>query len=372
MHRRSPLIVTGVLLVVALSVPAVAFGAAAQDPAAEPLVPDSIRPPLSSLQPPPVDSGGSQGQGQGGQTGASGGAKATPGKLPEQSAPSPAPRSIAPSGSTPYAMDFTLPTLGKSGCMVCHGDRNLIRIQGDQYVSFYIPPGLLEASVHGPGSKTGAAGVLCTGCHLDFASKAPHMNDAEWQRTAKSACAACHQPESTDFSNGVHSVSNRPGQADPKADQKPLCGDCHGGHDIERLDTAGRALLHDKGWQVCGRCHVDKWNDYADYYHGAAYVKGAADAPACWECHGSHQILPSSDRRSPTNPDNLIDTCSGKTAGKQCHQGVNDDFVSYAGLIHARASAYQANPVYQWIHGSQTGISELLSNIADTVRSWFG
>ena len=279
-------------------------------------------------------------------------------------------KSLAPAGTAPYALDFTMPTLGKSGCMVCHGDPNLIRIKGDEYVSYYVSEAVLNASAHGPSKKT-PSGVLCTGCHLDFASTGKH-SDADWKRTARMACRACHTLEDDAYGKGAHAVNNRPGQTDPNADKKPLCGDCHGAHDIARLDANGLAALHRNGWQVCGRCHQKEWQSYADYYHGAAYKKGAPDAPACWDCHGAHEILPSSDRRSPTNGTNLAATCGGETAGKKCHTNVNDEFLSYAGLIHRRAAMLRENWLYSFIRNAQTGISDALSNIADAVRSWFG
>jgi hypothetical protein len=299
-----------------------------------------------------------------------------PGQAPNSKAttqspskPAPQKKSLAPKGATPYSMDFTLPTLGKSGCGVCHADPNLIRIKQNQYVSFYVPPEVIDSSAHGPGPKTGKAGVLCTGCHLDFAATSKH-NDTNWQRTAKMACRSCHTNEQNDYAKGRHAVNSKPGQADANAEKKPLCGDCHGDHDIARLDDAGRASLHKSGWQVCGRCHPNEWNSYSDYYHGAAYRGGAPDAPACWDCHDSHNIMPSSDPRSPTNGANLVQTCGGPS-GKKCHDNVNDEFVSYAGLIHRKAKALDANPMYSWMQKTTSGISAALSGIADVVRSLF-
>ncbi len=254
MYRRVPLVVTGGLLLAAVGLAGAAYAAA----------------PTTSINTTPGQQPWVPGQPQ-----------VQPGAAPaKKTAPSPAPRSIAPSGTKPYALDFTLPTLGKSGCMVCHGDRNLIRIKGDQYISYFVPEGIIEGSAHGPGKKTGPAGVLCTGCHLDFASTTPHRNNDGWQRTAKSACRACHTLEDDAFGKGAHAINDRPGQIDTKADKKPLCGDCHGAHDIRRLDAEGQADLHGNGWQVCGRCHQKEWDSYSDYYHGAAYTRGAPDAPA--------------------------------------------------------------------------------------------
>jgi hypothetical protein len=285
----------------------------------------------------------------------------TPAAAKETVAAKPAARSAPASATQGYSMDFTLPTLGKSGCMVCHGDRNLIRVQGNQYVSYYVDENTLRGSAHGR--------ILCTGCHVDFAFKAPHKNanSEDWRKTARLACKNCHQEAYDAFSKGVHSVSSKPGQVDPKADQKPLCGDCHGAHDISVLasSVAGQNRLAADGYRVCGRCHKEQWDSYADYYHGAAYRRGAIDAPACWDCHEAHTTLPSSDRRASTYPDRLIATCG------KCHDGVTEGFVSYVGLVHRRGKALSDNPVYAFLQSVQEGISNTLSNIVGTVRSWF-
>ena len=57
-----------------------------------------------------------------------------------------------------YDLNFTLPTAGKSGCMVCHGDPNLGRLQGEAFVSYYVDATPLDEGPH--------AAIMCTGCHL--------------------------------------------------------------------------------------------------------------------------------------------------------------------------------------------------------------
>jgi hypothetical protein len=256
-----------------------------------------------------------------------------------------------------YDLNFTLPTAGKSGCMVCHADPNLVRLQGDRFVSYWIDGGALDESAH--------AAVSCTGCHVDFAFKAPHTEElVEWQRTAKLACKNCHQDQFDAYSNGVHSLSLKPGEELTEADyEKPLCGDCHGDHGIDILtdNPEGRAALHDRGYDVCGKCHEDAWDSYDDYYQGAAFKRGAPDAPACWDCHGYHDILASSDRRSLVSERSLVHTC------KQCHADANEEYVSYAGLVHGTQNEIDANPLYNLISKARQGIGNLL----DTIRSWF-
>jgi hypothetical protein len=95
--------------------------------------------------------------------------------------------------------------------------------------------------------------------------------------------------------------------------------DCHGDKTIEKTLPGGktvslyvdlqayRASLHGKGSCVtchadakapheqlkkvsCGKCHGDAEKSYAASSHGMLRAKGAAEAPGCHDCHGSHDI----------------------------------------------------------------------------------
>lgn len=245
------------------------------------------------------------------------------------------------SGKGTFALDFTLPTFGKSGCLVCHGDKNLVVSQGDTNVSFWIDEAAYTHSAH--------ATVICTGCHVDYGYKAPHgQAGSDWKAVAKQACKNCHVKEYADWSLGAHAL--RPvaaGQPDPKAASKPLCGDCHGSHDMPVLknNPAGQAQVRAQAEAMCGKsgCHPDYWANFNDYYHGAAYKMGAADAPACWVCHGTHNILKSTDRLAPTNPVNFGESNSCGTSG--CHQGAGPAYASYAPMIHGRDKVTSENPL---------------------------
>lgn len=260
-----------------------------------------------------------------------------------------------------WALDFTLPTFGKSGCLVCHSDPNLVVPSGQLDVSFWLDEKGYDESAH--------ARVICTGCHVDFGYKAPHAKN-EWKPVAKQSCANCHGKENLDFLAGTHAL--RPGadkSPDPKASSKPLCGDCHGSHFMAPLknNPEGRAALRKTSGEMCGGsgCHKDYWDDYNDYYHGAAYKKGAWDAPTCWDCHGAHTVLASKDPLSPTNEANIAATCSkgaagnldGKNGMPACHEGATASLTQYVQLIHYRSDVAKANP-----------INALLAKI----RSWFG
>jgi hypothetical protein len=249
-----------------------------------------------------------------------------------------------PGAKGAYALDFTLPTFGKSGCLVCHGDPNLVLAKGDTTHSYFIDEAAYAQSAHGK--------IACTGCHVDYGYNTPHGQAGDdWRAVAKQACKNCHQAEFHDWSLGAHAVNPvGVGQPDPNAAAKPLCGDCHGSHDMPVLknNPAGQAEVYAQAQQMCGKpgCHPDYWANFNDYYHGAAYKKGATDAPVCWTCHGTHMILKSSDPNAPTNVANLGRNDSCGTPG--CHQDAGPAYASYAPMIHGRDKVASANPVVEF------------------------
>ena len=262
--------------------------------------------------------------------------------------------SAATTATAPYELDFTLPSESRSGCVVCHGDPALGRVRGGAIVSFFIEEDVVLSSTH--------AEQQCVACHVDFTYRSPHTTEG-WQVTAKSACRNCHDEQSRAVGLGAHrpsvdSTATTPvvESAETSPAPKPLCGDCHGSHDMAALTAKGgegweegQVSIKKQGWQICGRCHEDYWNNYDDYYHGAAYKLGAEDAPACWDCHGWHDILPSKDRASRVNEAHLVETCGQEG----CHSGVDENYTEYAAFIHGREKVTADN----WLHSVLRSIS---------------
>jgi len=250
-----------------------------------------------------------------------------------------------------YDLDFTLPTAAKAGCMVCHGDEGLTRVRDGRVISYFVDPDRFSRSAHGL--------IQCTGCHLDFAFSAPHEQfGTDWRGVAKSACRNCHQEQAIAVGRGAHSLEVTPAAVPAEAAEvRPLCGDCHGSHEIEFLtdDPQGRAALHARGWEICGRCHQEYWDSYNDYYHGAAYKRGATDAPACWDCHGYHEILPAEHRDSMVNERRLVQTCG------RCHPDANEAYVDYARFIHGREEISE-----------QIVLSRMMRWVRETIGGLFG
>jgi hypothetical protein len=271
-------------------------------------------------------------------------------------------------------LEFTLPTEGKSGCLVCHGDPNLVKMTGETTQNAYIDVEQLQKSAH--------AEEVCTGCHIDFAYTSPHSNtegNDEWVSVAKLACKNCkqHTTQFQEFSIGVHSPAGTPSavtsgaiaarQAEGKPTTRPLCGDCHPAHSIpSKDDTPAVEAYRMDGLDICGSCHTGYSDTYVDYYHGAAYRNGAADAPACWDCHGKHEIYPTKDRRSAVNERNLIDTCGQEG----CHVNAekeSEQFLDYAQYVHGKPEAVAELPTRVLLSWISSGVQGAI----DTVSSWF-
>lgn len=269
-----------------------------------------------------------------------------------------------------YELDFTLPTAGQSGCLVCHGDPNLVQISETATSSIYVNAPVLAESAH-PTEET-----ACTGCHLDFAYTSPHeqSEDDEWLSTAKQACKNCHATQFAEYASGAHSPAGTPGveesvtvaarRAEGKPANVPMCGDCHGGHGIpSKEDTAAQEALQLSAVEMCGGCHTEETGTYEDPYHGEAYKRGSLDAPACWDCHGTHKVLPTDNRLSPVNEAQLVLTCGQEG----CHVNVDEEFIAYAENIHGREDLYMENPLVSAVSQAKQSVE----SVRETVRSWF-
>jgi nitrate/TMAO reductase-like tetraheme cytochrome c subunit len=170
-----------------------------------------------------------------------------------------------------------------------------------------------------------------------------------WSWNAAIACQNCHDHEKVTavYLKSVH------GQQELKGNlETATCASCHGSHNIYSVKTAiGKAQMHASADIVCGKpgCHAAQYLTYDDYYHGAAYKKGEADSPSCWQCHGAHDIQP------VKNPDSKLSTENiGKTCGK-CHKGSDAEFGQQAALlIHQKKTIYNDNLIVKAISWVQS------------------
>ena len=219
----------------------------------------------------------------------------------------------------------------ENGCLACHGDPTLDKSVADGVRSLYVSG--LEDTAHRDNT--------CVDCHVDFVFDDRPAETPLWQVNAGLACGGCHEHSDIAevYEGSLHGQLVAQGEY-----SSPTCGSCHGGHSIARLDTAAaQRQLFFAGEQMCGVCHPAEWENYDDYYHGRPYKNLASDAPACWGCHGSHEVKATTDPEAMMYPVNAVDVCG------ECHPGSSEAFIeNSASLIHGRYDAVEANPVIRW------------------------
>ena len=89
------------------------------------------------------------------------------------------------------------------------------------------------------------------------------------------------------------------------------CVDCHSDLDPERRRHSTRRDLE---LVECGACHEVRAAEQERSLHGQAALRGDPMAPSCADCHGKHDILPSSDPDAPTAVMNVPLLCGN------CHR----------------------------------------------------
>lgn len=185
--------------------------------------------------------------------------------------------------------------------------------------------------------------ATCTQCHDTHAFNVPLDRKgaayAAWRKDVPALCgSACHTDQLDTYTESVHGH-----EVLEKNNMKAaVCIDCHTTHEITSTSLTSFKLLNVK---ECGNCHQDRLASYTDTYHGQATKLGNPDTAKCYNCHGSHDILPASDPHSRINPANRLKTC------QSCHDAkkrplATVGFVSFA--PHANSHDFAKFP-QMWI-----------------------
>ena len=170
-------------------------------------------------------------------------------------------------------------------------------------------------------------GICLLGSSVLAAEKAP-------ENLANSDCLDCHTyPTTTRVVNGQNvplgifptNSFNR------SVHSMLLCTDCHAGV---------KELVHDAGLPApdCSGCHDQEAKEYGSSIHGMSHAMGASGAAECWDCHGSHDMLPVKDPASPVFKMNLPQTCA------KCHS--NDKLTQEYGIKQPEAAAEYLDSIH--------------------------
>ena len=173
-------------------------------------------------------------------------------------------------------------------------------------------------SVHGQGliKKGLLPSAVCTDCHnTHFILVHEDERSSVHHENLPSTCATCHEGIYKDFENSIHSPT-----VSETTEKLPNCEDCHSAHKIKHIeqDQFMAEVTHQ-----CGSCHEDLSETYTETLHGKAYTLGYLKAAKCSDCHGSHDVMKVDDPESHVGFNRVVETC------QKCHQDANRRFTGY-------------------------------------------
>lgn len=175
--------------------------------------------------------------------------------------------------------------LDSATCTDCHGSHNLLEFGAERtkiaaacercHSEIYE---VYRESVHGVGliDDFNAEVPSCINCHENHDNKGPA--DEGFVLFSPRICADCHADERLMGKYGVNTevfdtyLSDFHGTtvaiferiSPDQETNKPVCIDCHGVHDIRRVDDEGSAVIKQNLLETCQRCHVDATPNFSD------------------------------------------------------------------------------------------------------------
>jgi cytochrome b subunit of formate dehydrogenase len=166
----------------------------------------------------------------------------------------------------------------------------------------------------------------CNDCHDVHTFNVPPKNTPEytqWRLSIPNVCGTtCHTDQLEAYRDSVHGKEN----AKKMLAQAAVCSDCHTAHSIS--NTSGDAFKLTVT-SNCGNCHEDEFKSYKDTFHGRITTLGYSYTAKCYDCHGSHQIQRVDDPESKVFPDNRMKTCQSCHNAKKGLPDVPTGFASF-------------------------------------------
>jgi cytochrome b subunit of formate dehydrogenase len=226
-------------------------------------------------------------------------------------------------------------------CAKCHRQGEEVAKRIDSEVPDIIES--YEMSTHGKGVMESGLVVsaTCTDCHTAHHQLPPDDPAASTHPANITAtCGDCHHGIAEEFKTSIHWPENATLE---EGQELPTCEECHTSHEIMRTDRSDfRFLMMDQ----CGKCHHSESETFFDTAHGKVSRLGSARAAKCYDCHGTHNILPIENPNSELSFRNIVDTCS------QCHAGAHRQFAGY--LTHATHHDPEKYPYLFWAFWGMT------------------
>jgi cytochrome b subunit of formate dehydrogenase len=219
-----------------------------------------------------------------------------------------------------------------------HSDNLVPKACGDchqkQIVKHLFHPNILKAS-----GKEKSTDVNCLNCHNNHYPQNPQAPGSKWSsQNLPNSCGECHNKIKDKYMASEHHEAFEDGMLGA-----PNCLSCHK-NPIARVhtneDSVSVKISQEK---LCLSCHLDSpevrartspsagfIHMYENSVHGSALNAGNSRAANCVNCHGSHEVLKSTNDESPTFKLNIPETCG------KCHKDITE---VYENSIHGVALA---------------------------------
>jgi len=171
-------------------------------------------------------------------------------------------------------------------------------------------------------SRTNATCYNCHGSHdvkpVDREARSENFMNLP------NVCGTCHEAVLETYRSSVHGLEVSQGNS-----KAAVCSDCHSRHGVGQNGTASARV---EATESCGDCHKDSLKSYLGTYHGKITQLGYGETAKCYDCHGAHQIKRLDDPASMMHVNNRLETC------QTCHEGASKGFITFHrhGTMHDR------------------------------------
>ncbi|MGE5862078.1 MAG: multiheme c-type cytochrome [Ignavibacteria bacterium] len=156
----------------------------------------------------------------------------------------------------------------------------------------------------------------CVDCHQPHKARKVFYN----QGMADLDCLGCHDNKNIKSSDN-HSLFVDYTLIKNSRHANITCSQCHSGVSPSHLRPCDSIVQK----VDCSSCHAEIGDEYKLSTHGILKAKDDLNAPACSECHGTHNVLGAKDSKSPIFPINIPGLCA------KCHREGEAASVRYKG-----------------------------------------
>lgn len=185
----------------------------------------------------------------------------------------------SPAASQVFSPLPTPSSLADSSCRGCHGDKtDELMLPSGETLPLGVDLNALDASPH---SVHNDPSIECESCHVNEThyryphEKNPAADVHAFRVNVAQNCESCHYPHLPFHEN-----------VDTAEYAVPTCVDCHGSHDIARVEDMAQ-VMPDR----CVQCHTDRSRDWVGDFLAPREGIGAGDAAyaGSMRCAGCHE-----------------------------------------------------------------------------------